>query len=324
MVGRWVAGLALAALIVAGVAPAAKAAATDAFELDYARLVADAGDPDNMLLAQADAEEPITEPAEAAESEGGCPFGVGLTYALYSDYIFRFVNFSEYPGEGREKPNHQLTTDFSYDLGDFGTVGFTAWFEWYAAQAQLNGSSDNTQEIDYTIYWSYGLDAMATDLTLGVSWYTFPNDKAINSFEYFISLEHNDAWMWQALFPDNEDGVLNPSFLFVHDVDEQDGIWMEFAINHPFEVFENFTVTPGWMVAVDHRYWADTTRFAGDQWSLVLEYDVGALLQLPESVGSLTVAGELYWNNPWGTLEDDGTAQDVLWGGMSVAWAWGG
>jgi hypothetical protein len=79
------------------------------------------------------------------------------------------------------------------------------------------------------------------------------------------------------------------------------------------------------MVAVDACYWRDnTTRFAGDQWSLVLEYDIASALQIPKDAGSLTLSGELYWNNPWGNFESEGTAEDVLWGGMTVAWGWGG
>jgi len=45
------------------------------------------------------------------------PFSFSLNYALYSDYVFRGINFSEFSREGREKPNHQLTTTVSVDLG---------------------------------------------------------------------------------------------------------------------------------------------------------------------------------------------------------------
>jgi len=281
------------------------------------------------FLADAGPAEPITHrvAVKDAESiaESALPISLDISYYLYSDYIFRFVNFSEYGGEAREKPNHQMTTSLGLDLGDFGSVSFDTFFEWYAAQEKINGEGHNLQEVDYAVSWSYMIEQLKTELSLGVTWYAFPNDKAINTFEYNICLAHNDAWMWKWLFPDNEDGVLNPVFSFAHDVDEIGGVWMELGISHSFEVADNLTLTPGYMVAVDGCYLRDDTfRFAGDQWSLVAGYDLGSLLQLPEQAGSLTVTGELYFNNAWGNAEDDETIQDEFWGGMSVNWCWGG
>ncbi len=43
-----------------------------------------------------------------AEEPADSPFSLGVTYSLYSDYVWRGINRSEYRGEGREKPNHQL------------------------------------------------------------------------------------------------------------------------------------------------------------------------------------------------------------------------
>jgi len=323
--------VAVAAAVI-GYNPAFLRADPGPLSLSNVALAADGGDKISEIpeeipsdhLAPAEITEADIESPEASE-ESKFPLSFGLSYYLYSDYIFRFVNFSEYPGEGREKPNHQMTTTVGLDLGPYGTLNFDTFFEWYAAQNNINGEGQNLQEVDYILGWTYPIEAIATELYLGVTWYAFPNDKSINTFEYNIGLSHNDAWMWKWLFPDNEDGVLNPSFSFNHDIDEIGGVWMEFAIEHPFEIIENLTITPGWKVAIDGCYWErHHMQFAGDQYSLVLEYDVGNLLKLPEWAGSVTVTGELYWTNPWGDLESNGIARDVLWGGMSVNWAWGG
>ena len=300
----WV--LAIAALGMLGVSSVAFAAEDDV--------------PATFTLAQADAEKKA-EPAPPAPDDSGCPVSVSLAYSVYSDYIFRGVNNSEYPGEGREKPNHQLAVDIGFDLGELGTVTYTAWFEWYAAQKKLTGDGANIQEIDHTIAWGHALTDNI-DLTIGVTFFTYPNDKKNTpySIEYFVLLEHDDSWLWGT-----EDGVFNPSFFLANDVDEQGGVWMEFAVNHPFELCENLTLTPGWMVAVDACYYrSNNTRFAGDQWSMVIEYDLASALQLPEEVGSLTIAGELYYWNAWGTFSGDGTSDDVLWGGGTIKWGWGG
>ncbi len=303
-------------------------------ELNPARQAADADVPSGFTLAQEEKTEApsdvtVEETTVVEEEESSLPFSLSLNYYLYSDYVYRFVNYSEYGTEGREKPNHQVTTDFNVELGDFGKIGFATFFEWYAAQKQVAADPEkggaNIQEIDYTIYWSYAIEAIYTNLTLGYTFYTFPNAKSFNTSEWYLLFAHNDAWLWKGLFPENEDGVLNPTFLLVHDWDEIGGVWMEFGLSHTFDVFENFTITPGWLVAIDAGYYRDDhVRFAGDRWSLIMAYDLGSLMQIPEWAGALSITGELYWNNPWGNVEDTGIAQDVFWGGMGVHWSWPG
>ena len=90
-----------------GLAPAGAVADPGPIELNPVRLAADTALPANLMLAQADdPAEPVGErvDVQAAEEveEPALPISLGLSYALYSDYIFRGVNFSEYAGEGRE------------------------------------------------------------------------------------------------------------------------------------------------------------------------------------------------------------------------------
>jgi hypothetical protein len=284
---------------------------------------------------------------EEKVEEKTIPISLAVSYYLLSDYVFRGINFSEYAGEGREKPNHQLTTSVTWDTGDFGRIGFDTFFEWYAAQKKLNPyGGQNLQEVDYVIRWSYLVEPIATDATVGFTFYTFPNLAKLlrtdrshgnnnndRTQEWWFKLAHNDAWMFKWLFPENEDGVLNPTMLFVQDVGIAAGrTWMEFGISHTFEVVENLTITPGYLVAVDggvlrkylSRPHADTFRLAYDQLSLNTTYDLTGLLHLPKWAGTLSVSGLLYFNNALGNAEDDGTINDEFYGGMSVNWGWGG
>jgi len=353
---RWVwrtaAGIAAgAAVILAGRAPAVARGSTRDF-----------GVPGTIALAQADtssdaqaAPEPPTpvavtrEEVEAAEKieESALPISLSASYYLLSDYIWRGINWSEYAGEGREKPVHQLTTTIEWDTADFGRIGFSMFFCWYAAQRQLNPTTgDNLQEVDYTIYWSYLVEPIATDVTLGLALYTFPNsakslrqDRARGnnnddrSQEWYFTAAHDDAWMWSRLFPENEDGVLNPSMFLGQDVGIGAGAaWMEFGISHGFEIIDNLTITPGHLVAVDggliRRYAgmgnANTFRIAYQQFSLDVTYDLTELLHLPKWAGSLSASGLLYFNNALGTARREGSINDELYGGMSVNWGWGG
>jgi len=344
---RWVAALAVVMAAGSGEGSSARAGDADQFELNPAQILADTQVPPGLLLAQV--AEPI-EPAapqrvetETAQvQEPTCPFSLSLSYAIYSDYIFRGVNFSEYDGEGREKLNHQLTVSLGYDLGDFGSIGFDTWFEWFAGQKKIDPDrgGQNLQEVDYTISWSHPIEPIATDLTLGYTYFLFPNlahtlrqdgargnNNDDRTHEYWFSLEHNDAWMWKWLLGDAiEDGVLNPSFFFAHDVGALPGVWMEFGLSHGFVIpgVDNLTITPSWTLMVDGDYWSDGFKLAGDRWSLGVEYDLTPVLHLPKWAGSLTVGGDLSFFNAFGNMEDNHVLQDEFYGGMAVTWAWGG
>ncbi|MFH0980849.1 MAG: TorF family putative porin [Planctomycetota bacterium] len=285
--------------------------------------------------------EPVakTETTSVEEETPQSPFSLDLTYYLYSDYVFRGVNYSEYGTEGREKPNHQMTTDLTVDLGllvgqeagTYGTFCFGTFFEWYAAQKRLDPThgGQNLQEVDYALSYTYEVEPIATTFTLGYNFYTLPNAKSGNTSEWSLLLEHNDAWMWKWLLPDNEDGILNPSFFFAQDVEAADGgSWIEFGLSHDFALFENFTLTPGVIFAIDHRY-LDPVLGTGDgatqmayiQYGLIASYDLAPLLHLPERMGAVTLSGFLYYNDAVGNLADHGRIEDELHGGMSIGWS---
>jgi len=324
------------------------------------RLAADV--PSQLTLAQAQPAEvqcespaPVMERTEIETAETiespSCPVSLGLGYALYSDYVFRGVNFSEYDGEGREKLNHQLSVDVALDLGvlglgDLGTLGFNTWFEWYGGQKKIDTErgGQNLQEVDYTIYYSKSIEPIATDLSIGYTFFQFVNlahslrqdgargnNNDDRTHEYWFSLEHNDAWMWEWLFPDNEEGVLNPAFFFAHDVGSIGGVWMEFGVSHGFTLpgVDNLTITPGYAMMAQCDYWKHGFFLAGDQLSLVAEYDLTPVLHLPPWAGTISISGELYFFNAYGNFEGPDTngqtrGQDEFWGGMAVNWAWGG
>jgi hypothetical protein len=316
------------------------------FALDPAKAAPNAAAPGNLLLAQAAEAKPAeaeakSEKVVAEKEKPAVPISFGLTYALYSDYWWRGVNFSEYPGEGREKLNHQLTVSVAFDLGDFGKIGYNTWFEWYAAQKQLDPElgGQNCQEVDYTIWYTYSVKQIKTDVTLGMTFFEYMNlapalredsDPGNNnddrSQEIYLTFEHNDAWMWKWLFPNNEDGVLNPTFLIAQDIGSIVGTWTEWGFSHDFKIpgIDNLTVTPGYKVAAQCSYWQPGCFLAGDTWSLITTYDLTPVLKLPAWAGTLTVGGELYYWNAYGNLASSGISNDLLWGGMTVNWAWGG
>lgn len=261
------------------------------------------------------------------------PLTFSLDYTLVSDYIFRGANFSEYAGEGREKPNHQATFGVSYDAGDYGTFGFAAWFEWFAGQQALTpgDGSKNLQEVDYTVSWSYDLSKLnaSVPLTVDIGWiaYTFPRaaGDAHYTNEWYVSLALDDS----ALFG-TEEPVLNPYFAYYMDVDDVQGSWMELGVSHDFALadccgdlpcLKDMTVTPSAVLGIDHRYYADSTRLANVVFGLAVSYDLSGALDLPPQYGALTLSGFVNYSQ---TINDTirQVLNDEFWGGMSVSYEW--
>lgn len=289
------------------------------------------------------------EPEPATDLEApSCPVSFSINYTFISDYIFRGINFSEYRGEGQEEINHQLGTSIAYSLGQYGTVGFDAWFEWFAGQEKINprNGDDNLQEVDFVVWWSYDLEAIKTALTIGWTHFLFPNtarnlrtdaSQANNNddrtHEWWFSLEHNDAWMWTWLWAENEDGILNPTFFFSQDIGIGSGraMWMEFGLSHEFQVAPKVTVTPSWTLTADHGYYhyfaganRPSTRLATMLWGFDVTYDMTELLGVPDGWGSVALSGLLYFSDALGNAEDNRVIQDEFFGGFGVTYSIGG
>jgi hypothetical protein len=333
----WTLAALLAAALLAAAPPSARAAEdadapTDGAPEEETRWMAAPGGPE----------------ASAAEHDGWekpIPVTFSIDYTLVSDYIWRGQNFSEDPREGRERPNHQMTVGVEVDTGDFGAVGYSAWFEWWAGEKQFNGSSGYLQEVDHTVYWTYDLSKLSEDLplTVTVGWiaYVFPQaDRRSDGYytnELFWGVELDDSVLFGT-----DKAVLSPSFTWYADLDDMNGSWWEFGISHTFEaadagldetpVLKDLSLTPSWTMGVDHNFYdADgkCTRLATLVYGLELGYDLSSALELPEQYGSLTVSGFLNFSQAVNDeLRDETDAQnfnamdDEWYGGLTVAYEW--
>lgn len=269
------------------------------------------------------------------------PYSFDLSFGVYSDYVFRGINRSEFAGEGREQLNYQLDGAVTVDIGllvgeDAGTCGmftFGTWWEWYAQQKKLDPvkGGQNWQELRYNLTWSYDLDSIASTFHLGYIFYTYPNNKGWNTQEWWFGLDHNDAWMWKKWWPDNEEGVLNPTFRFYQDLRRAGAntAWMELGLSHEFQVCRNTTMTPSWTLGIDHDFYAEwtgmsrdnTTRLGNMLWGLDITYDLTERLALPANWGNMSLTGSIYFSDALGNAEDDGAIQDEFYGGLAFGWS---
>ena len=283
--------------------------------------------------------------------EKSVPLGFSIDYTLVSDYIWRGMNFSEFPGEGREKLNHQVGAGISLDLDEklglstnLGTVGFSVWGEWYAANKsdRFNGvpntSDTHLQEVDWTINWSYDVGETGVSVEAGWIAYEFPNAKrdAYATYEFYGKASFNDA---RILGVDDvkglEDGIVSPSVSYYYDYDLVKGGWLEFGVEHGFNFpqeagpLKHISITPSLALGVDNRYWDKavggtghkSTRLATIVYGLTVGYDLGSALSMPAKYGSLNVEGFLNFSDALRADRAIGLS-DELFGGVRIAYGW--
>lgn len=287
------------------------------------------------------ASEPADESATDRKPVWLRPFSVDITYSLYSDYVWRGLILSDYPGEAPEAVNHQLTTTLDVDLGKLagrkedgglGVFCFETFFEWFPFQHELDPvyGGRELQEVDYTLSYCYDVKPLATTLGTGVVFYRYPMHSEIATEEWFFRVEHNDAWMWKWLWPDNEEGILNPHVQYSQDTRlVAPGSWWQFGFNHDFAATPSLTITPNIEFGVDHNWLPPTlglddngTHFANIQYGLTLAYDVTEVMGFDKwGYGSVTVSGFIFYSQAVGIPAANDWLRDQLYGGMSVGWS---
>ncbi len=268
-------------------------------------------------------------PAESTGWQKPIPVSFSLDYTLVSDYIYRGGNLSEYVGEGRERGNQQLTLGAEVDLGKFGAVGISTWFEWFAGQ-QVTAFGDpdaknDLQEVDYTIYWGYDIPGTPVSIETGWIAYTYPHVGGDLNYtnEWYISVGVDDSQLFGT-----ENPVLNPYIAYYLDTDDVDGCWIEMGISHDFALAEmgmagapvlsNLTVTPSAVLGIDKDQFDTGSHVHNLLYGLAVSYDLSAALGIPEQYGSFTLTGFVNFSD---AINED-VINDEFFGGISLGWEW--
>lgn len=343
-------------LAVASVLPAAALAAENA------------SDESSTWLAQADkTEEEFTSVAKSdtTVSESGwqkpIPLTFSIDYTLVSDYIFRGINFSDprisrgdANNEGNRWPNQQLTTGVEADLGEFGRVGGSVWFEWYCGQEAYTPEDNNKtlQEIDYTVYYGYTIDPIGLDVEVGFIWYMFPrvaSGDGASTQEIYTILSWDDSILWRALGMKVDEPILNPYLSINWDLDLAAGSsFYEFGVSHDFAladygcsdmpILKDTTVGLSWAMAWDYHWLnkmtLDPSASAGNEgrgyasntshldylnYGLSVTVDLKSVFDIPDQYcGDLYLTGFMNYSQAIARHFLD----DQLYGGMSVGYSW--
>ena len=315
----------------------------------------------NWLTVLAQADKPAPAPPKAApppkpaprEDEGGAgfkpiPMEFRLKYDLVTDYVWRGMNRTEHPGEGRERVSHQFTVGAEADMAslagqDIGSFGAEIWFSWWSGQqaATNHGACDDLQEVDYKLYWRKDLRSVGTEVELGWICYTFPRYSSYpgrssdqeSSYEIFAKLTFDDSALFGV-----EEPVLNPYVYWGLDLDLADeGSWFEVGVEHKFGMagqeavmdypgLRYLSFTPSLSLGIDNRYLQGfsttpgrkSTRLANLVYGLATAYDLTGALGVPEKYGSVEVGAFVKFSD---ALRED-MLNDELYGGLTVGYRW--
>lgn len=303
----------------------------------------------------------VTEETESTGWIKPIPVTFRIDYTLATDYIFRGINFSEYrrkwgqaKNEGREKPNHQLTTGAEVDLGSFGRVGGSVWFEWFAGQHYLTpeDSGKNLQEVDYTVYYGYNIEPVGVDAEIGFIWYRFPraaSGDGSSTQEIYLNLSFDESVWMRVLGLNRKKSLLNPYLFQAWDLDlAAGGYYGEFGVAPEIAladvgcdgmaILKDLSLRPSFAIGWDHNWlnrmsldpaavagnegrgYASNTshlmfaRFGGD-----LTYDLKSALNIPDKYcGAMYVKGFMYYSQRIA----EHFLNDEFWGGLSVGYEW--
>ena len=212
------------------------------------------------------------------------------------------------------------------------------WFEWYADQSQLTPEyGRHIQEVDYSLYYTYTAEPIATTFETGWLAYTLPpiGGDAHTTYELYVKLSFDDSKLFGT-----EEPILNPYVYYGIDVDlGRYGSWIELGVSHDFEladcgcgdvpILKHTTVTPSVVLGIDHRFLdkvavegegteGPATRLANIVYGLEANVDMSAVLGIPEQFGSVSLGTFLNYSQ---AFRDD-LLDDELWGGVKLGWSW--
>jgi len=274
-----------------------------------------------------------------------------IDYTLVSDYIFRGMNMSDpkpgYAGqesEGGRWPNQQLLTGAEVDLGRFGRVGGSVWFEWYCGQPALTPEDgDKTfQQVNYNLYYAYLIQDIGLDVKVGYTWLDFRRS-GIQTQEIDLTLSLDDSILMRALGFDVTGPILNPYLFIAFDVDfAAGGIYYQLGMSHTFDLaamghentpfLKDIAITPSMSISGDHQYLNKLSGLRSNSgtnqsqldniiYGLDVNYDLKSALSIPDQYcGSLYVKGFLNYSQRLDSAKT--LLNDELWGGVSVGYSW--
>lgn len=139
--------------------------------------------------------------------------------------------------------------------------------------------------------------------------YNFPNDVGVSTTEVYAAVAHDD---W-----------LKPKLTVYYDVEEVEGVYVNAAVGHAWEVAESLTLDAGLSLGfandrMGNAYWLDrSTGFTDLVGKVGLTYAVTKHCSLTGAVYASSIVDSSYRD----ALDAAGIDQDNLWALVGAAWS---
>ncbi|MEO7932109.1 MAG: TorF family putative porin [Chthoniobacterales bacterium] len=193
-------------------------------------------------------EAPASKEVVKVEEKTCEPFGLNVTLAYDSQYIFRGVNIlGGGPGSGATEGGSLVSADINYNKYGF-TIG-----GWYASSINEtpNGrGSHGAQDGTYTeldLYLSYARTVGPVTLSAGYIYYLFPDANGVDS--------NKDTHEFNVGISTSVIPFVTPSLTFYYDVDLFDGGYLEFKLASSIPVIaDKLSIDPYALVSYDFEY----------------------------------------------------------------------
>jgi hypothetical protein len=271
--------------------------------------------------------------AQKVPAESGNFLTLDLNYTYATKYIWRGQDLTP----DNNSCNNQYTLAGSLDIagmmdmkaGSLGSLNASIWF-------QTNEGNDprTTQEIDYTVSYSYDFDEIGLSAEVGFIYYAFPGANEGNTQELYFALGLDDGKIMQAIGMGDGNPILNPTLAMYFDIDEAaGGCWTELGMSHDFVLAElgcadtavlkdltlGLNMTLGWACGYPEGntayYGNDYNSGASATYGVTADLDLQSMLSLPDFMG-MNLGAFLNYTQ---SLDSNEPFADVLWGGVSLS-----
>ena len=225
---------------------------------------------------------------------------------------------------------------------DFGTVTIGWWADWFADQERItpnHGGSLN--EWDLILTWAHAIPRTPLTFSLTYDYWVLPpyneggaSHDSFSGSELWFTLAFDDSVIFGR-------PVLNPSVVWVRDIDDYRESWIDIGVTHTFSlassglaylpVIRHLSITPKIVIGVDDGY-VDAilnqdpeTRLASINYSLTVSHNLGAALGLHPAYGGLSIRGVIQFKDQMDDYDNDSfypVLRDELYGGIGLTYSW--
>jgi hypothetical protein len=251
-------------------------------------------------------------PSRPTEEQGSNQGGVNLdlTFAYMSDYIYRGVDHTDFPGRAK-KPDVQFDGKVEFNTGKLPHP-FVGIF----ASIYDNDPVSRFQEIRPFGGFIWTIRPVIIETALNS--YIYPEREKFNTAEVYLKLTFDDSFIFKT-----EQPVFSPYVYAAYDYDKNNGYYYEAGMKHDFVIQDTgITLTLAGDVAYishiqDMFIYVNQKTYGWQHYDvgLIGTYQLNQFLHVARRYGDINLQGYLWYTDG---LNHEMTHIDKVWGGIGL------